>query len=302
MAQRAKIHHYVPKVLQRQFVCEGERIWYSTRINGAWGAPELRNIASTFQQKDLYTIMTDEGYSDLVERTYYGGIDNYLGEIIPEVLWAFGEGKAPLFRGEALEEIRNCAIAMIRRTPDFSKGIYESDEARGRIYAERAIELHKQAGGQEERIAWLQSELANPARLRAHGRDIRVRANLRPVEEAEKLFSEFDVRWAVCEQRASLVLPSVISYRFGNGGSTSLANPRVEVWIPINPKVSMALVRDQSRRIPAVSVLSQAKVREINEHALQVSSSIASHSQSLLESLTGRRAKKVGVRPGGSPS
>lgn len=136
MSERSKKHHFVPRVLQRQFAYEGERIWYAIRDECGYCAPELRNIASTFRLKDLYTVLVDGQYSDVVEREFYGQIDNYLGEIIPEVLGAFRCGMAPQFRGEALEEIRQCALAMIRRTPDFSPAIYGSDEERGHDHVE----------------------------------------------------------------------------------------------------------------------------------------------------------------------
>lgn len=300
MGQRAKHHHFVPKVLQRQFAHEGEQIWYATRTDGVWGAPELRNISSTFRKRDLYTIMMDGVYSDAIEREYYGGIDNYLGEIIPELLTAFREGKTPLFRGDALNEVRKCALAMIRRTPDFSPAIYGGDEARGRDFVEKAIALHTEQGAPPETIIALQAELRDSARLTARGRDMRVRANVRPLVQSEKIFREFDVRWAVCEGKASLILPSVISFRLGNGESTSLSNPRVELWMPITPKIAMGLVRNPFGILPAMTLISKTKVRQINEHAMQSSTSVASHSQALLESLTGRRVRTGGRKKAGS--
>jgi len=291
MSERSKKHHFVPRVLQRQFACEGGRIWYATRNQGSYGAPQLRNMESTFRMKDLYTVLVDGQYSDVVEREFYGGIDNYLGEIIPEVLEAFRRGLTPQFRGEALEEIRQCALAMIRRTPDFSPAIYGTDEERGRDFVDKLISAYLASGTNAQIIESLELELHDPARLRARGRDIRVRATVSPLSTAGEMIREFSIRWAISERRSAFILPSIMSFRIGNGGPTSLANPRVEIWMPISRDLAMVLVRDKFGKVPIASLISRARVREVNEHAMKLSTSIGSHSKLLLESLTGRRAK-----------
>lgn len=290
MSERSKKHHFVPQVLQRQFACEGDRIWYATRNQGVYGPPQLRNIGSAFRIKNLYTVLVDGQYSDVVEREFYGGIDNYLGEIIPEVLEAFRLGYVPQFRGGALEQIRLCALAMIRRTPDFSPAIYGTDEQRGRDFVEKLISAHL-ATGPEVQIEHLYLELRDPAKLRARGRDIRVRATVSPMSTAGEMIKEFSVRWAICERGAAFILPSIMSFRIGNGGPTTLSNPRVEIWMPISRELAMVLVRDKFGKVPTASLIHRTKVREVNEHAMSMSTSIASHSQLLLESLTGRRAE-----------
>lgn len=291
MNERSKKHHFVPRVLQRQFAFAVERIWYATRNQGSYGAPQLRNVDSTFRMKDLYTVLVDGQYSDVVEREFYGGIDNYLGEIVPEVLEAFRRGLIPQFRGDALDEIRQCALAMIRRTPDFSPAIYGTDEERGRDFLEKLISAHAARGTDAKITERLELELHDPARQRARGRDIRVRATVSPLSTAGEMIKEFSVRWAISERRSAFILPSIMSFRIGNGGPTSLINPKVEIWMPLSPDLAMVLVRDQLGKVPVASLIPSAKVRQVNEHAMKLSTSIGSHSKLLIESLTGQRAK-----------
>ena len=76
---RIRNHHFVPKILQKAFRFEGERVWYAERQpGGRYTRPEQRNIEKTFRLKDFYTIEINGEQSDIVERSFYGSIDDDL--------------------------------------------------------------------------------------------------------------------------------------------------------------------------------------------------------------------------------
>lgn len=289
MSKRSKDHHIVPKALRKQFATEGEKIWYSERgDDGSFSAPELRNIKSTFWRRNYYTVLDQGAPSDVVERKFYGSLDDYLGKVIPDVLAAFERGEVPVFSGEALDTIRLAALEMMKRTPDFHQS--KSDEEIGIEFVKTMLaKLDHDAS--DARRQELLSILSDSQKLVALGRDIRVRGTIRPMERVIEALDDFTVRWAKCETKHSFLLSSLIGYRIGNGGSNGFANPDMEFWMPISPKVALVLLRDPGSSVPHVTIERPSHVREVNEFAARNSAQIASHSQLLLESITRRRAK-----------
>lgn len=138
MPQRSKNHHYVPQVLQRRFSVCKEKIWHSRRgDDGRFEAPKLRSIEKTFKLRNYYTVEVDGVSSDVVERKFYGPIDDYLGKMLPEVFESFDRGDVPTFSGEALTSLQRVVLEMTKRTPDFA-GNY-IDETKGREFVEELL-------------------------------------------------------------------------------------------------------------------------------------------------------------------
>jgi len=63
------------------------------------------------------------------------------------------------------------------------------------------------------------------------------------------------------------------------------AAPKMEMWMPISPKVAIVLVRDKEQKIPLRVVDCPDHIRKVNEYAMRKSIYIASHSEKLLKSL-----------------
>ena len=287
MARRSRQHHYVPRALQRWFCFRPNNIWYSKKSkDGLFGDPELRNIDSTFRERDYYTVLQDGEPSDDVEKRFYGAVDDYLGALLKQVHSIFDSGRTPIFEGRALSDFRQMAYLLLKRTPDFL-GEHD-DEALGRDLTEATIESIRQSGQLVEDEEVLFEDLSQPTRLRQLGRDIRVRAQIAHSSKVVEAMADFDVRWAICE-RGALILTSGMMYRIGNGGVNGLVNPKMEIWFPIGPTRCLVMVRDPDKRIPIASLISQSKVREINEYGVRRYSQIASHSEALIKSLLRNR-------------
>ncbi|MGV2103420.1 DUF4238 domain-containing protein [Rhizobium sp. 21-4511-3d] len=287
MSQRSKNHHYVPQVLQRRFAVSKQEIWHSRRgEDGLFEAPKLRLIDKTFKLRNYYTVEVDGVSSDVVERRFYGPIDDYLGKVLPEVFESFDRGVVPTFSGRALTSLQRVVLEMTKRTPDFVAAYV--DETKGREFVE---ELLADTSGElldEDRVV-LQKELGNAARLREYGRQIRVTATVRESDDVHEALVPFQARWVMSRGTHSYILTSRMAMRIGNGGHNGLANPDAEIWMPVSPKVCLVLVRDAGRKIPLRVDDSTANIRQFNEYAASVSREIASHSPELLESLTGKK-------------
>ena len=122
MTKRIKNHHFVPKTLQRNFLADQNCLWYSERgPDGRFMSPERRNIEKAFRRRNYYTVLENNIPSDIVEREYYGKLDNYLGDIIPQVLKMISNGKSPVFSTKGLNNFRHAIMAMTRRSPELSQ-------------------------------------------------------------------------------------------------------------------------------------------------------------------------------------
>ena len=288
MSKRSKNHHYVPKVLQRQFLAEGERVWYSKRgEDGKYCAPYLKNIKKAFVGRDYYTVFDGCEYSDIVETAFYGRIDDYLGRILPKVINHLENGIIPIFENESLTSLRWAVVEMTKRTPDFTKKIDE--EAIGLEIFEGALAdrpFESENASNQEKAA----TLADPTITKKLGRAVRVRATIARSAKIEKVLEEFSIRWSVSKTQHSYILSSSMAYQIGNGGSNGLAKPRAEIWMPVSPKIALVLVRDPARKIPLKVPDTPHHIRQVNEFAARSSDQIASHNQNLIESILGKKA------------
>jgi len=291
MSKRSKNHHFVPKVLQKQFATESGGIWYSKRSDDLppeknfFEAPVLRNIGTTFRIRDYYTVGEGDGRSDIIEKKFYGDIDNYLGRVLPNILKMLENSKIPTFSGDALDSLTKVVLEMSKRTPDFTK--HTDDIETGREIANSMLTALKDRSESADYIYALKA-LENPNKLKEMGRSVRVRGTILPSQKIEAALKDFSVRWAVSETHHSYILSSTMVYRIGNGGPNGISNPNMEFWMPVSPKVALVLVRDKNKKIPFKVVDTPDHIRKVNEYAMKNSRNIASHSEQLLISLTNK--------------
>lgn len=284
MANRAKNHHIVPQVLQKQFAIPGDqkRIWRAKKIqNGTFQSLELKRIAKSFIIKDYYTILENNERSDIIERELYGKIDDFLGRLLPDVIDALNRGITPKFSKETLDSIREIIIHMVTRTPDF---LEHDDVGIGKEVVENTLQALSSENSAEQRKQ-LEADLSDDIQLRDLGRHLRVTAKLKNSPRVRKALTEYVPRWSVSHSKHSYILSSKMVYLIGNGGPNGLSNPKMEMWMPITPKITLVLVRDPKNRIPHLVIDTPEHIRQVNEFAVKRSFEVASHSQKLLKSL-----------------
>jgi len=287
MVNRAKNHHIVPKVLQKQFAIQDDskRIWRTKRNEKEiYLSPERKRIEKVFVIRDYNTVIENGKRSDLIEREFYAKIDDFLGRLLPDVLETLNRGEVPNFSAETLNSIRDITMQMIKRTPDF---LNDNDDI---IRAKKVVQATLQSlpdGIASKERRQLEINLRNNEWLRDEGRDIRVRATLEDSQRVKDALSEYVPRWAISETKHSYILSSKMVYRIGNGGPNGLVNPNMEMWMPISPKIALVLLRDPQERVPNVVAFTSEHIRRVNEYAARNSFEIASHSETLLKSLIG---------------
>ncbi|MFU1478843.1 DUF4238 domain-containing protein [Roseovarius sp. C7] len=189
MAQRFKEHHIVPEVLQRRFLAESEKLWYSSRgKDGAFSPPILRNIKKNFRIRNYYTILADGQLSDVVERAYYGAVDDFLGRLLPDVLPILSRGSPPNLSQDTADSVRRTVLAMLRRTPDFIDHPQEEDI--GRDLRSQVLDKIDGSGDFDLRDAE-KLGLMSDENLKFIGRTVRVNAALHNSPKTIEAMSDF---------------------------------------------------------------------------------------------------------------
>jgi len=160
---RSKRHHYVPKALQARFSDQNGQIWYASRENKQQRFESFENRSSTscFQLRDFYTVLADQDRrSDIVERNFFGKIDNYFASLLREIEAIESSGVVPRFGGEAQEAYYNLLVALFKRTPDVAN--HAEDEAVGHeVVADVMNEARRSRVVSEEELQHLRVRIHN---------------------------------------------------------------------------------------------------------------------------------------------
>lgn len=272
---RSKIHHYVPKVLQKPFTIDGERTWYAKKdARGFYSAPELKRTEKIFYKRNYYTVRWGNEYSDIYERRHYGSIDDYLGKVIPFVTNNLKQRTIPVFSQQYLTDFRHIVMEMMKRTPDYLKEFDE--ETTGREVIEDLL-LDPNGRLSEADRAQLKKDLADRQVLIDLGRTARVRVAAQHVKSIEPMLRQYRVIWVLAPAWMPFILSSRMVCRIGNGGPNGFKNKNMEIWMPIGPHVCAVLIRDPTKSLKSVIVLSPNKVMEVNEYMARNSYEIASN-------------------------
>lgn len=287
-AKRSKEHHYIPKAILKYFRANERQVWCADRTNtGHYAEPELRNIKSVFVKKDYYTVIENGVLSDKVEKEFYGKIDDFLGKFVQSTTYSFSLGEIPVVPPDGEELLASVIYHMVRRNPEFRP--LHSDAELGRQYLSNMIEAVSHLKDYNRLCERYVAQSQDHLNLLHYGRSIRVRSQLIQNPEVEAELAKLKLRWVISKGNHSFILPSNLPYRIGNGGNNGLSNPDFEMWMPIGPKLAIALTRDIPRPIPLVYEIGRDHMRHINSYGADNSSSIASHDKKLLISLINRR-------------
>lgn len=195
---RARIHHFVPKALQRYFLNDLGQIWYVERDElGCFCLPQTRNTKSTFKLRDYYTVLEDGRLTDRIETEFYSAMDNFLGSFLADIHCLLDKGVRPNVTGNALFNIRRVIYHLIVRTPEFASR-YDDYEI-GKDFLQDVLAGAKEKNFTEEEIASLRDELADKTKVKHQGRTIRVRSQTSPTDKVLDALEKFVVRFVQIE-------------------------------------------------------------------------------------------------------
>lgn len=287
MADRSKRHHHVPQCLLRKF-CDpnlpGQNFWYSQKDEyGNFAEPEKRSPKGAFWEKNLNTTIENDVPTDTLERTVWGPVDDALGNYIIEFTRIFGNAKIPVVAGESLIGLREIIGMLIRRNNDFMSKY--DPKTIGSDFVESVRSESERLGVYDSEI---EEKLSDKLYSIQIGRHIKASAIAEKSTKISEKLQGFYVCWARSTHKSSFIIGSYLVQRVGNGGETSFDNEKMELLMPIDPKTMLLLTRDK-RFDGRVVHPSREQIRSWNDLICSTSREVASHSELLLKSLTGRQ-------------
>lgn len=283
MSKRARKHHIVPQTMQKHFCDDNGQIWFSEKdSHGSFQKPDQRTPKGAFWQRDYYTVIINGQRSDEIEREFYGSLDNLMGDIIPKFLERLERREAPAMEPALEESMKLAVFHMLLRSPDF---VDHDDLALGHDYLDSLIAEYARFPDLKADLDRVRSEKEDDSIVRSYGRSIRVQGTIGDHTRSKRELMKRKFKWVIAPSRHSFILANQIGYRIGNGGPNGLQNPNSEIWMPISPKFSLVLVRDDHSNIPNLAETDRDHIRSVNEYAARNSKAIASHSEKLIRSL-----------------
>ena len=281
--KRSRRHHIVPEAMQKAFLGADDKLWYTERNpDGHFVEPEDRTPKGAFWKPHHNTIIVDGAPSDIIEREYYGALDDFIGRVFPALISILEKGKAPRMDQKLEDKIKKAVYQLLLRSPDF---VDFDDEEIGKEFLESLNNAYQLVDETEERLEAVRADLRTPSKVRAFGRNIRTRSMFQMPERSLEEIFKYSIRWSIAPQRCSYILSGRIVMRTANGGLNGVGNPDTELWMPISPKFCLVLVRDRDNNIPIRVLDSRDRLREFNEYACANSWAFASHSRKLVRSL-----------------
>lgn len=282
---RSKRHHYIAESFQERFCTTPNSLWYAERNGAEQYKLERRSPFGCFWVRNLNTILVDDTPSDLLEKQFWGAVDQDVNDLLQDVDATFDSGNAPHIEGKALQDFKKLFAVVARRSPD-ATNMPGSTEV-GDQYHEMLRDFFLESGHK------LRPKHSDQIWLKQSGRAILAKAKASFPELVFEALNDYSVRWVVPEGNASFVLGSKSVYRaHGKSGSGHLNDPLTELYWPVSPKLALVLIRLPYRDFPLVTILPQQKVRSWNEAICKESVAIASHSKRLLVSLLAGRLEK----------
>ena len=288
---RSKRHHYIAESFQNRFCEIPRQLWYAERNDLGTYTLEQRSPYGCFWARNMNTILVDGAPSGLLEKEFWGAVDQDVGDLLEWIDASFAAGVAPRIEGQALQDFKKLFAVVARRSPDAT----DLPDA-----AEVGSEYHGMLQSYFEDIGEkLLPKHSDPNWLKQNGRAILAKAKASFPGLVVEALHDYSVRWAVPGGKASFVLGSKAVYRaHGAGGTGHLADPLTELYWPVGPKLALVLLRLPHDNFPMVTELTQIRVRRWNEAICKESIAVGSHSRKLLASLLGRRLEQRKNRMG----
>lgn len=288
---KAKRHHYIPELIQRQFAGPDLHLWSFDKRHADWGL-KRKPIALLFREWDLYTFVGVDGSRDRSSETLLSAIESRAGPILDRIV---SEARAGRRYGLADSERRPLVaflIAQLRRSPDFFASVAPAEQVEADV-ARLFGEWEEQYGPatDEQRAEFASGRMAKQTR-----HNLLAQNAPQPLARSTAVMLSRGLSVGVVrEQNRNFILGSNPFARFLGLASrrNGLGDPGAEAWLPIAPDV--ALCSFGGRSDERLFVLPGTVVRTINSVIDVHSTVIASASRDLVASFA-RRALRAASR------
>ncbi|MFB9953010.1 DUF4238 domain-containing protein [Rhizobium puerariae] len=286
-----KRHHYVPEMLQKNFIDDEAKLWTFDSRNGAKGV-WCSTHENLFLEGHLYSHINADGTKDASLETWFSELEGEAAPIVQKIIATARRGRCPGLTKTERQIWDFFFYQQWRRVPDLFASLMTAEQHRDEV--ERLLdELERQGRrfSNKER-----SDLLDPASLKRMRRNIRV-ASLKT--GSDNVLNVIGARGLVIgridSSRKSFVLGSRPVVKLNPPGITDLSDARVEAWLPIASDiiVGVGLYDRAELLIP----FNTKQTRNQNEASSKQSSQIVGRSKALVESLAPYVGTKVRFTP-----
>lgn len=284
-----KRHHSVPEMLQRRFADSRGMLWYFDKERPDQGVKDT-HANNLFVRNRQYTLKRRDGTRDWSLETHYSNLESYMKLLIDKIVPSILSGIYPSVTPNERALLDIYVYEQWRRVPELYDGLISDDDF--------SVMLHDSIAQYENKYRPLtpdeRERLTTPEYLKAEKQRARVLA-LRRQGTAREYLSKRGLFFARTARNRSFVLSSAPVIKMHPVGHPHLNDPRVEIWLPIDPNVAIVLAGDGSvNRI--ISVGPQI-VRNYNREVAKRGTAFAGRDKALVVSIARQFMKPLALTP-----
>ncbi|WP_262694089.1 DUF4238 domain-containing protein [Kordiimonas aquimaris] len=270
--------HFIPQFHQRLMMEDGDKWHFYEKARPHKGI-QLRRPKTIFKQSNFYSKTNEQGENDRSVENKLGKLENLAAPILRSIISEAHIGKIANLNQVEHEILSIYLIVLRRRTVDAwseNKILSNFRESIEKYLHEFQV-MHGELK-QEVKEYFLSSEKLTEMR-----QNMWADGMLSVQGVTLNTFMNMGIGIALTPKNKSFIIGSSPVVRFENYPKQKLGEPGVELWVPISKKVAIIPLG----KYPATKLihLDTHKVRKLNESIYKQSTSIASSSATLLESL-----------------
>ncbi|MEQ8287245.1 DUF4238 domain-containing protein [Thalassospira sp.] len=282
-----KAHHFVPRMLLRNFANERNKLWWFRNASGL-PCPQERLPESIFFQNHLHAEQLKSGEKDVSLEDEFEALENLIAPLFAKIIQRSEAGENLMLSDE---ERTLCAVYIYtqwKRTPQsFGQQLIQDQFL---AYRDRAISRLRQKSDKfdDEIEDWLSDEVAQE-RVK---QNIRVGIMRRMDPQVSDWLSKLSIGVGrISNAKKAFVITSNPVVKLTTRDSSTLGEPGVGFYLPISKRVVLftSTFGDETH---GMSIVNDRWIRNFNLALCGQSEEIAGHSKELVHSLTKVRGKK----------
>lgn len=273
-----KRHHFVPELIQKNFVDANGLLYFFNKSTPEKGA-QPGKPGNIHVRTHLYSKVAADGSKDVTLELEYSRLEGFVSPILDKIIATALAGNTPAVDDEMRAIIDRFVVEQIRRVPEFHEKAMPVSAAEASM--RRAVAMY------EERHGLLtpdhRDKVFSPESVERYRHNARVGALRRAPEKIIDVLEQKSLVVCSVRKASSLLVGSNPAVRTGG----VLSSIGAEVWLPIAPNV--ALLHTGPRvPTPRLFPIPDHVVRQLNHTIAKNSSIFAGRSAKHVEAVAGR--------------
>lgn len=288
---RPKRHHFVPKMLQKQFINIEGGLWtfdHRRPAKGVW----CGKTDALLLQGHLYSHVREDGSKDTELEVWFSRLESVAAPIVEKIIKQARTWKRPALTTAERECWDFFFYQQFRRVPDLYDALLTPEQHQAQVekYLDEFDRQVRPLTNKER------NDLLDPAKLARAYRNLRVSSLKTGSDNVLSVIAGRGLAVArIPNPKKSFVLGSRPVVKLTPPESNDLRDPRVELWLAIAHDIMVGVGPPEQRE--AIVDISDKNVRLMNESVSIQSSQIIGRSRELIASLSPFVGRKVGKSP-----